>query len=546
MDKSRVLLHAGKISPIINKTFGYQKRNFSPRKLVIKALTNILLSLLLLHELCYNYCLCWLDIANPVCNSILVIWISILVLNAIVNLRQAASQPKQSDILPLSPEQKKLMGIKHDKSSPFPEICNAVTPKPKCPSCPLFSLSNISPQSSTPHLPHRSVSLSPDSFNVSQRSFSPDSSYQNRTSPYSFGRSPVFNSSGESFFSHRKSPFFNSPLPEDDYMTDQRTLNSYLKSYFEANQSPGLFGNEFGQSFGRSGASHPINEDWIELSKTAYQLSARSPKSPTTSQDKKDDLKKVASSEYWSTTGVDEDHLREAVARLRQWIVLVILRGLVREIDHVNKLLKHHGLSEIQVGESSLNSLKQVQLTKGSEIIKLAWLIPFLEVTTHQEYLVERLRCLASGGYMSDFVWNKGGSFKGRQWDDDLITDSELIMHLFCVFFDLHLPNDPRYPDGKYFTKEFFVKTPDKPRMSKIDDQMIIHQHQLHPPHYRLVTKDVTYDVPSGQHNMLCSILLFLHHVKTKKAAMLGQVNLGLSGINILYVIEPLVNETKP
>lgn len=39
----------------------------------------------------------------------------------------------------------------------------------------------------------------------------------------------------------------------------------------------------------------------------------------------------------------------------------------------------------------------------------------------------------------------------------------QLVMHLFCCYLDSRLPAHPKYPDGKSFTSQHFVKTPDKP-----------------------------------------------------------------------------------
>lgn len=51
-------------------------------------------------------------------------------------------------------------------------------------------------------------------------------------------------------------------------------------------------------------------------------------------------------------------------------------------------------------------------------------LIPFLELTPNQEYLVKRIRELSKGGCMSEFKWNGGSSFNGKEWDNSLPTDS--------------------------------------------------------------------------------------------------------------------------
>lgn len=56
----------------------------------------------------------------------------------------------------------------------------------------------------------------------------------------------------------------------------------------------------------------------------------------------------------------------------------------------------------------------------------LSALIPFLELTPNQEYLVKRIKELSKGGCMSEFKWNGGGSFNGKDWDHNLPTDSSV------------------------------------------------------------------------------------------------------------------------
>ena len=36
-------------------------------------------------------------------------------------------------------------------------------------------------------------------------------------------------------------------------------------------------------------------------------------------------------------------------------------------------------------------------------------------------------------------------------------------MHVFCTYLDSRLPPHPKYPDGKTFTSQHFIQTPDKP-----------------------------------------------------------------------------------
>lgn len=112
---------------------------------------------------------------------------------------------------------------------------------------------------------------------------------------------------------------------------------------------------------------------------------------------------------------------------------------------------------------------------------------------------------LAHSGCMSSFRWNGGGDLKNRKWDTDLPTDSavclqqfdailpmhcsleeiitislmhciyvcstltqtQILMHVLCTYLDSRLPPHPKYPDGKTFTSQHFIQTPDKPGMHR-------------------------------------------------------------------------------
>lgn len=58
------------------------------------------------------------------------------------------------------------------------------------------------------------------------------------------------------------------------------------------------------------------------------------------------------------------------------------------------------------------------------------------------------------------------------------------------------------------------------------------------PPHYILQIGENKRDLSPGRNNLFHTLLLFLFHIKTKENGMLGRVNFGRSGINILWVIE--------
>ncbi|XP_026547863.1 transmembrane protein 209-like [Notechis scutatus] len=108
-------------------------------------------------------------------------------------------------------------------------------------------------------------------------------------------------------------------------------------------------------------------------------------------------------------------------------------------------------------------------------------------------------------------------------------------MHIFCTYLDSRLPPHPKYPDGKTFTSQHFIQTPDKPDMSN-ENLFCVYQSSVNPPHYELVYQQQVYNLPKGRNNLFHTLLMFLYIIKTKESGMLGRVNLGLSGVNVLWI----------
>lgn len=137
---------------------------------------------------------------------------------------------------------------------------------------------------------------------------------------------------------------------------------------------------------------------------------------------------------------------------------------------------------------------------------------------------------------MSEFRWSAGGRFKGSDWTDKWPSDSEIVMHCVACFFDSRLPPVKGIVDGRVFTSLYYFRLPDKPKDLKVPCAIV--QTSNKPPHYMLQVGEDKLELNAGRNNMLHTILLFLHHIKTKENGILGRVNLGRSGINVLWVIE--------
>eukprot|EP00058_Branchiostoma_floridae_P016308 XP_002601796.1 hypothetical protein BRAFLDRAFT_121166 [Branchiostoma floridae] len=237
------------------------------------------------------------------------------------------------------------------------------------------------------------------------------------------------------------------------------------------------------------------------LRRYQYQMASRSPQSTTTHSKDSPDLP--------DSYGADE------------WISQTILVRLVREINRINSAMRRIGCADVQVGDVSLSSLRHVAVTKQQYVRSLTSLLPYLDMSSNQEYLVSRVKELAQGGSMSEFRWNSGGTFKNRKWDQDLPTDSAIIMHMFCSYLDSRLPPHPKFPDGRTFTGQHFIKTPEEPDLKK-KDNLLLHQAHINPPHFTVVVGDHAYQLHRGRCNLFHAILLFLHRIRTKEYGMLG------------------------
>ncbi|XP_074049794.1 transmembrane protein 209 [Macrotis lagotis] len=462
--------------------------------------------------------------------------------------------------LVISPGQQTLLGLKTTvvQTTPPRELTANNIP-PSTPSPPIQGQSVLS------YSPSRSPSTSPK-FTMTGYSpplqglsssgsgsyspgvtYSPSSSYS-KVSGYSPspGSSPYPTTIGPSESSglrsrYRASPtVYNSPTGKDDYMTDLRTLDNFLRGEEEKQHRVQL-----GSTDSTSPSSSPtfwnysrcVGDYAQTLKKFQYQLACRS-QAPSANKDETDLGSKQAAEEVWARVTMNRqllDHLDSWTAKFRNWINETILVPLVQEIDSVSTQMRRMGCPELQIGEASITSLKQAALVKAPLIPTLNTIVQYLDLTPNQEYLFERIKELSQGGCMSSFRWNRGGDFKARKWDTDLPTDSAIIMHVFCTYLDSRLPPHPKYPDGKTFTSQHFVQTPNKPDITN-ENVFCIYQSNINPPHYELIYQRHVYSLPKDRNNMFHTLLMFLYIIKTKESGMLGRVNLGLSGVNILWI----------
>jgi Cytochrome B561, N terminal len=73
---------------------------------------------------------------------------------------------------------------------------------------------------------------------------------------------------------------------------------------------------------------------------------------------------------------------------------VTVLNPVLREIDDVNQALQRLGFGEEKIGVSGLDKLKRLgQLLQVTQYIpNFVTLIPFMEVSQNQEYLLQRVK----------------------------------------------------------------------------------------------------------------------------------------------------------
>ncbi|XP_060759149.1 transmembrane protein 209 isoform X2 [Neoarius graeffei] len=483
---------------------------------------------------------------------------SLFSLNAVFDFWKYFKYTMAPSTVAISPEQHRLLGLRDSgiqasppqkpekKESPVASQSsplqgqNVLSFSPARPpsTSPKFSpscVSGYSPPLSTPSSPGSGRAFSPSMAYGKVLNYSPSTS----SSPYPSSLGPAEGTSLRTRY--RTSPsVFSSPGGKEDYMDDLKSLEKFLRSEEEKSHhshlgSPESTSSSHSPTFWNYNRS--VGDYAQSLRKFQYQPACRS-QAPSAHKDETELGSKQAAEEVWAritTSRVVTDSIDSWTAKLRNWINDTILVHLVKEIDSINSQLRRMGCPELQIGEASISNLKQAAVVKVSAIPTLNTIVQYLDITSNQEYLVERIKELAHSGCMSSFRWSGGGNLKNRKWDTDLPTDSTILMNILCTYLDSRLPPHPKYPDGKTFTSQHFIQTPNKPDLSN-ENLFCIHQSSINPPHYQLVYQGHIYSLPKGRNNLFHTILMFLYIIKSKESGMLGRVNLGLSGVNILWI----------
>lgn len=139
---------------------------------------------------------------------------------------------------------------------------------------------------------------------------------------------------------------------------------------------------------------------------------------------------------------------------------------------------------------------------------------------------------------------------KAYKWSDEEaphgeLSDSLILMHLFCTFLDDRLaPNDPIRKEEPFSSRHFHVTRPD----SKIDEArgapiVIVQNSKISPPHFDLHVQSTptqwqSWDVLRGRHNVFHTIALFAFYLKTRAKGCLRETDLGSPSVQLMEVLK--------
>jgi hypothetical protein len=527
-------------SIILERSLSLNKTRRDIRKSLIWGSVNLLILSVLLYDIA-NSCPFHFDFYDYVKYG----FVCIISINVLYYAAKIMISNFNKEQIPITLEQKKLLGI--SDTDPNFKIINYAQISP-----------TQTPNHSFSHSPSSSPTLSSPGTPMNMTAHS----WRSNLSP---NESLNYSLSSPSWTYHKVNPDTNqspftsgSPVSHTQYrdtsgiefIADEKDLDKYLKE-FEANTSVKNLNNQTEQPSNLLSSfwSHPVTKTAKDMSsflkRCTYQLSTQSPTNLNSSSPKNKIEKKTSPINAqtsalapWTKINVDIVALTQWNENLRKWISQTILERLVKEFDRINESFEKHGLADIKIGNVGLDRLrKTAQIAHVTQFIpSLPTLIPFLEITSNQEYLAKRIRELAKGGCMSEFKWNGGSSYNGKEWEESLPTDSAIVMHLLASYLDTQLMPLPSMPDMKPFSGFYYIKCKDKlPTLTP--NSLFIQQVSEKPPHYRVIIGETVYEMVKGYSNLFHSILFFLYHVNKQEHGMLGRINLGRAGVNMLWII---------
>ncbi|KAL9700446.1 hypothetical protein quinque_003887 [Culex quinquefasciatus] len=348
------------------------------------------------------------------------------------------------------------------------------------------------------------------------------------------------------------SPSMRKFVTKNDFIMDEKSLQSYLREYTTEEKNNSSFlerMNTSGNTFNSFWNSYKLDDMQNLLKTSLYQLSPSAPPSKQTLKEHESGPYNPIDAEISSEVlkKISSVQLSNYVANLRMWISLTILQRITSEMNSIDQSFKTRGFSDIQLGSVGLERLKKTaenQQLVTLYIPKLPLLIPFLEMSTNQEYLVQRIKDLANGSCIADYRWNSGSSYKGLSWDEHLPTDSAIVFHLFCTYMDSQLRPLPQ-PGGRPFYHRYVVladKKSQKETLAEVATKnkakcAILCSNPMKPK-FNFISDDKIHNCAHDRNNLFYVLIQFLIYMKNHHEGLVEGINLGKSGINVMCVVE--------
>ncbi|CAM4772414.1 unnamed protein product [Rotaria magnacalcarata] len=333
--------------------------------------------------------------------------------------------------------------------------------------------------------------------------------------------------------------------PSTNLSDCSRYLNEFEREALDVSNAS--HNRSLNESFCRSPiiSTNAMNDTVAELRSRPYQMahvrSATSQNGSTVVDDdtRKSDYKRIVSSSSagsgsnqtggiqntvkWRKVRIDGPQLFVLRENMRKWLTKTILIPLTRGIESVNQSLITLGHTDIGIGKTTPNEIKSFirSCTNSTLVSQLNEILPNFEIHSNQEYILSRIQILART-YMAEFNWKAG-----------VITDAELVFNLFCIYFDRRLTPDPRFLDGKVFCGNYVVRQAQLTNIARYPTALFVYQDK--PSVYKVLSNGEIHDVPAGDHNLLDCLLLFVECVNSTRNGHIGSLNLGASGVDILW-----------
>jgi hypothetical protein len=146
-------------------------------------------------------------------------------------------------------------------------------------------------------------------------------------------------------------------------------------------------------------------------------------------------------------------------------------------------------------------------------------------------YMIDRIKVLASGSFLQQYVWN-GGPAAAR---DNMPTDAQVVMHAFCTFLDTIIPDGAA--TGRPFSSRFFLMHPDEPDVAR-KGSVVLYQRSIHPPHFEVVLDGQVWEVLPGRNNMFHAIVLFVLALKRHFHGHVGPISLSSPPVMLIPALE--------